>query len=147
MFDFLRKKSNAFTLLEIIISVVIIGILLSLAVPKFFIGRDDARLVLARSEVSAIISGISIYHSKSILVGSFDFPDLSPDSNGRLFAQVLDGGIMQSQNSGWSFLGKGLFKFTINDKSTIFKYDNTNGSFECASSSGLREGLCAELMR
>lgn len=55
------KKQQGFTLIEIIVVVVIIGILATFVAPKFLGKTDDARIVKAKSDIQAIESALDIY--------------------------------------------------------------------------------------
>jgi len=57
-----RPRSNAgFSLIEILIVVVIIGILASFVVVNVVGRDDDARVVAAKQDVSVLMSGLAIY--------------------------------------------------------------------------------------
>ena len=62
---------NAFTMVELVFVIVIIGILSAIAVPKFAATRDDALISKARSEVAALRSAIATERQKRILQGNF----------------------------------------------------------------------------
>ena len=59
------KKNSAFTLLEILIVIVIIGILAVIAVPKFISMRTDAINAAAQANLAALRSVISSYYANS----------------------------------------------------------------------------------
>lgn len=65
------KNRNAFTMLELIFVVVIIGILSAIAIPKFAVNRDDAMIVKAKSLVGAVRSALATERQKRILRGNF----------------------------------------------------------------------------
>lgn len=67
----LLKKQNAFTMLELVFVIVIIGILSAIAIPKFAATRDDAIISKARAEVAAMRSAIATERQKRILGGDF----------------------------------------------------------------------------
>ncbi|VAW61407.1 General secretion pathway protein G [hydrothermal vent metagenome] len=54
-------KQQGFTLIEIIVVVVIIGILATFVAPKFMGKTDDARVVKAKNDIQAIESALDIY--------------------------------------------------------------------------------------
>ena len=67
----LTKQSKAFTLLELIFVIVIIGILSAVAIPKLAATRDDAIITKAISTVSAVRNAIATERQKRILRGDF----------------------------------------------------------------------------
>jgi general secretion pathway protein G len=54
-------KQQGFTLIEIIVVVVIIGILATFVAPKFLGKADDARIVKAKNDIKALESALDIY--------------------------------------------------------------------------------------
>jgi len=57
----LTKNRGGFTLIELLIVVVIIGILASIAIPKFAATKDKAKLAAVKSDVRNIITGQEAY--------------------------------------------------------------------------------------
>ena len=55
------RNSRGFTLIEIMIVVVIIGILVGLLAPRIMDRPDQARVVAARSDIQAILAGLKLY--------------------------------------------------------------------------------------
>ena len=68
----MQKIQKAFTVLELVFVIVIIGILSAVAIPKFAINRDDAVVTKAKVTVSSIRSAVSIERQKRILSGNFN---------------------------------------------------------------------------
>lgn len=62
---------KAFTMLELIFVIVVIGILSAIAIPKFAATRDDAVVSKARSTVAALRSALATERQKNILKGEF----------------------------------------------------------------------------
>lgn len=58
---------KAFSMLELVFVIVIIGLLAAVAVPKFAVTRDDAVLTQAKNTVSSIRSAIAMERQKRIL--------------------------------------------------------------------------------
>jgi general secretion pathway protein G len=56
-----RAKSRGFTLIEIMVVVVIMGILAALVVPKLMGRADDARITAARQDISTLMSALKLY--------------------------------------------------------------------------------------
>ncbi len=66
------KKRNAFTMLELIFVIVVIGILSAVAIPKFAVNRNDAVIVKAKATISAVRASLATERQKRILRGEFD---------------------------------------------------------------------------
>jgi general secretion pathway protein G len=67
---YLRKR-KAFTMLELIFVIVVIGILSAVAIPKFAMNRDDAIIAKAKNTVAAIRNSVATERQKRILRGDF----------------------------------------------------------------------------
>ena len=126
---------KAFSMLELVFVIVVLGILASIALPKLWVTRDDAVVVKVRSDVSTIRSSISTKYGKNIMEGRDECPSLEKDSNdNQLFECVLTYPI--KKNSGavkWDGNGSD-YNVTINGKVITFKYLNNsenNCKFEC----------------
>ena len=55
------KSSRGFTLIEIMVVIVILGILASLVIPKIMSRPDDARLIAARQDISSLNQALKLY--------------------------------------------------------------------------------------
>jgi general secretion pathway protein G len=55
------KKEKGFTLIEILVVVMILGLLISLAAPRLIGRTDDAKVVKARADISAIEQALNLY--------------------------------------------------------------------------------------
>ena len=66
------KKRNAFTMVELVFVIVIIGILAAIAVPKMAATRDDATVTKAIATVGSVRSALATERQKRILRGNFD---------------------------------------------------------------------------
>ena len=130
---------RAFTMLEIVFVIVILGILAGIAAPKLFATRDDAVIAKARADLASIKSGIANAYNANMLTGNFTYPVLS-GSSGLLFDNVLGDGIKENSEQGWSGSGN-TYSFNFKGVSTTFTYNRANGSFSCPNN----DKLCKQL--
>lgn len=56
-----RRRAAGFTLLEIMIVVVILGVLAALVVPKVMSRPDEARQVAARQDIASLMQALKLY--------------------------------------------------------------------------------------
>ena len=69
---------KAFTMIELVFVIVVVGILASIAVPKFAATRDDAIIAKARTTVGAVRSALATERQKRILRGDFNTMLVNP---------------------------------------------------------------------
>lgn len=62
---------KAFTMLELVFVIAVIGILSAIAIPKFAATRNDAIITKARTTVAAMRSAVATERQKRILRGNF----------------------------------------------------------------------------
>jgi len=67
-----KKQKSAFTMIELVFVIVVIGILASVAIPRLAATRDDAETTKARVMVASIRNALSMERQKRILRGNFD---------------------------------------------------------------------------
>lgn len=144
-------ETPAFTMVELVFVIVVLGILAAVAIPRLAASRDDAVLVKAKSQISAIRSGIAMQKSRRLLQGTTPvfLPSLDTGGNNvdnaRLFnfsdgntSNILEYPIFSRQNR------DGDWFRSANDANTTtyrlqlqtgniarFVYDNRNGTFNC----------------
>lgn len=56
-----KRRSAGFTLIEIMVVVVILGILATLVVPKIMGRPDEARAVAARQDIASVMQALNLY--------------------------------------------------------------------------------------
>jgi len=65
----MQKSKNAFTMLEVVFVIVIIGILSAIAIPKFAVTRQDAQIAKARADIASIRSAIVTERQSRLIQG------------------------------------------------------------------------------
>ncbi len=76
------SNEAGFTLIELVIVIVILGILASVAIPKYEDMREQARTATLKGQLGSIRSAVSIQYGRNALNGAATFPTL----DGSIFA-------------------------------------------------------------
>ena len=58
----IARKQRAFTLLEVMVVVVILGILAALVVPKIIGRPEEARRIAAKQDIASLMQALKLYH-------------------------------------------------------------------------------------
>lgn len=120
---------KAFSMIELIFVIVIIGVLSAIAIPKFAATRDDAVITKARATVGAIRSAVATERQKRVLKG--DFTDLTGSDVSGLLDTPID--------SSWSISGD-TFTFTGPSGNTcVFKLDQNKFVSQSCSVTGMTD--------
>ncbi len=153
------ENKSAFTMIELIFVIVVLGILAAVAIPKLVVTRDDAMIVKGKSQVSAIRSGIALQKSKNMLEGTTPFIPAKLDSvtnygeidNQRLFnysdgnsSNILEYPIMSQagHDGSWVKIDANSYDYRVMGEPHPFTYDANTGIFNCTAGT-----YCAELTR
>ncbi len=139
---------KAFTMIELVMVIVVLGILASVAVSKMSVTRDDALITKGKSQVSAIRSAITLMRSKNMMRGMtgggnpthldalstatssdgdnlFDYDTNTSDST----KKILDYPIRAKSKDGWRKVAADKYTFNVTNLDINFTYNA--GSFDC----------------
>ncbi len=130
---------RAFTLLELVFVIVVIGILASVAIPKLWVTRDDAIVSKGRSDVATIRSAISTDRQKRLLEGNttirpkLDDVTTYDQNDSALFSYLLQYPVYSKKSAGnWKKTGKNTYVFILGDGTGVtFTYNTATGAFDC----------------
>ena len=142
---------KAFTMLELVFVIVVLGILASVALPRLWVTRDDALFTKAKTQIATVRAGISSAYSKNIMSGEMDkCPALEKDTTDEsLFEAVINPPIKRnSKDIAWDIDSdnddKTTYKLKIGSKETTFTYEK-NASKNCPFTCNSSDELCKEL--
>ena len=150
------NNRKAFTMIELIFVIVVLGILAAVALPKFAATRDDATVAKSRADIASVRSAIITERQSRLITGDSSWITKAnmDGGSGDFFGGVLTYGVAAStSNNGWSgTAGSGTYTLKIAGSSNTFTYNPTNaavtvsgvsvpsGGFSCTAGSN-----CAKL--
>lgn len=67
-------KRKGFTLIELVMVIVILGVLAAVAIPRYFSLQSEARLSAERGVVGGVRAGILTYHADQLRQGNDAYP-------------------------------------------------------------------------
>ncbi|SFV53687.1 Type II secretion envelope pseudopilin protein (PulG,guides folded protein to PulD in outer membrane) [hydrothermal vent metagenome] len=164
----LSIKKSAFTMIELVFVIVILGILAAIAVPKFAATRRDAQISKGRADISSLRSAIITERQSRLIKGDSSYinrldngvatntEDVTIfDSNETLSAtspRILTYGIKTKSSDGhWMKTDDNKYTYKVGSDTETFTYypDNTTengvfhpaGSFDCDHSNDLCKKL------
>lgn len=133
---------KAFTLIELVFVIVILGILATVAIPKLIVTRDDAEIAKAKSQIAAVRSGIQLKRNEMILSGTQGYPTNLEDG-ACCFGGILSTRIEERKDDnsyGWQKENDGSYTINTNKEKVKFTYSDSDGSFKCTERSSSDTG-------
>ena len=142
----MQKSKYAFTMIEMVFVIVVLGILAAIAIPRLAATRIDAQITKGHSDVASIraaivserqsrlIKGESGYISQLHETGSEYYFDGNGSSELLMYgikAEDADGHWHGQGTSGANF----TYKFKLLGVDTTFDYNVTTGKFTCTAGS------------
>lgn len=154
----MQKSKNAFTMIEMVFVIVVLGILAAIAIPKFVATRTDAEITKARSDIASIRSAIVSERQTGLIRGDSSYmPRLSTgvagdnlftgsDANRTLLMYGIDAD--EWQNTATVAGTSDTYTITINGVTLPFTYTVADGKFTCSTTAGTAEqnALCVNLI-
>lgn len=156
----MKHSQYAFTMIEMVFVIVILGILASVALPRFAATRTDAEISKGRADIASIRSAIITERQSRLIIGQSDFIEAGngntqlDGNNGNLFEGVLTYPINDSATNGnWTNLTRpdvnsSTYAYQVNAVAVVFTYTRNDGIFTCSLTAGddAQDALCADLI-
>jgi prepilin-type N-terminal cleavage/methylation domain-containing protein len=127
----MSKTRKAFTLVELVMVIVIIGLLAAVVVPKFGDLKDEAQTAAEQGTVAGVRTGIKLVHMTNLAQGSDTYPATldsaavgAGSETNPLFTNVIDGGI---SDGNWEKNDADTYEYT--PTGNTYDYDSSDGSF------------------
>ena len=140
-------KKTAFTMIEMVFVIVILGILAAIAIPKFAATRTDAQIAKGRSDVAAIRSAIMTERQSRLIKGDSSWVSQLSDSNATLFTgsdsnhTLLMYGVSSGDTDGkWRRTAVNAYVFKVGGTDCTFTYDGA-GKFTLTSTADICKKL------
>lgn len=141
---------NAFTMIELVFVIVVLGILASVAIPKFAATRTDAEISKTRADIASIRSAIVSERQSRLIKGDsswitnlslYGTPNLfmGKDVNNTLLMYGISAG---DSTNGWVKNSVTEYNYNLGGNSAVFTYSTADGTFNCASNT-----LCDKLVK
>jgi general secretion pathway protein G len=131
-------KKSAFTMIELVFVIVVLGILAAIAVPKLAATRTDAEITSGRATISSVRSGIVSERQTRLLRGdSLYIRAADMDTTAGLFGGVLTYPVtaLAGRNGHWSGSATTGYVYQVGGTSCNFAYDENTGTFSLTSNS------------
>ncbi|PNV84040.1 MAG: prepilin-type cleavage/methylation domain-containing protein [Sulfurimonas sp.] len=144
------KFSHAFTMLEMVFVIVVLGILASIAVPRLAATRTDAEISKGRADVASVRSAIITERQSRLITGvSSWITAANLDTASGLFGGVLMYPVANEsgKNGKWSATaGSGTYVFRVDNIPVPFTYNQNNGTFTCDTTNVTYGEMCKLLI-
>ena len=128
----MKQNKRAFTMLEMVFVIVVLGILGAIAIPRFAATRADADITKGRADVAAVRSAIVSERQSRLIKGQTNYI-ANLDSGTKLFGAVLQYGITAAAKDGHWNGASPNYTFRVQGTDVGFTYDDDNGTFYCTS--------------
>jgi general secretion pathway protein G len=141
---------KAFSMIELVFVIVVMGILAAVAIPKFSSTRVDAQIAKGRSDIASIRSSIVSERQSRLIKGDSDWISALSGASSDLFDgndtnhTLLMYGISPDTSAGHWSGNDPDYTFKVGNDDCGFHYDKSNGKFDLNSS---QPAICDKLIK
>lgn len=142
------KNRAAFSMIELVFVIVVLGILSAIAVPKFAATRTDAQISKGRADIASIRSAIITERQSRLIKGDSDWISQLSDNNTTLFTHnnLLLYGVTSGKEDGhWERTATNKYTFHVGGKNCTFTYDSSAGTFSKGNTVDDNSSICKNL--
>lgn len=146
--------SRAFTMIELIFVIVVLGILAGIAIPKLAATRDDATLAAMRANLATIMTAVQTQHGADLIAGNSAWKTLNfttavkdkDKDKGKYYdlssllskPMKIDKDCLKTRN-GFCGGGDNTVTIVVGGKQTTVTFNTANGTFDCGADAA---GVC-----
>jgi MSHA pilin protein MshA len=113
------RDQRGFTLIEIVMVIVLLGVLAAIAIPKYVDLKRDAQNATADGIVASVSSSAAIGYAKNAISGTATYPDIT----------TLDTTYLNVRNvDSWAISSAAAFTTTIKGLQYVITYSQADGS-------------------
>lgn len=152
----MKKSKYAFTMIEMIFVIVVLGILSAIAIPRMAATRTDAEVTKGRADVASVRSGIVTERQTRLITGDSAYIsgiDLNNVGSG-VFGGVLMYPVTTNTGNGhWNKVGtdtnaSSTLTYTVSGAVVTFTYTRSTGVFTCDTTAGTtaQQDMCKNLI-
>ena len=148
----MKNHKYAFTMIELVFVIVILGILAAVAIPRMSATRTDAEISKGRADIASIRTSIVTERQTRLITGSSAWITKLSEDTATLFdgngtSNLLMYGISAEAGSGhWQSTDGLNYTYTIGTTVVPFVYTPVDGKFTCTVGTTAIGEMCKNLV-
>ena len=146
----MKNSKYAFTMIEMVFVIVVLGILSAIAIPKFAATRTDAEVSKGRADIASVRSGIVTERQTRLITGGSDYiSGINLNTGTGVFGGVLMYPVTTSNANGhWRSAGvdsnaSSAYIYRVGGSDCDFTYTRNDGKFVLDAS---QDAICDNLV-